>query len=250
MRRWPRRRPGPPNRKQKAVLDKFRQTQKAWAYYAPNGAQYVLGQVEGTPLLPRDMFTMMMFNRLFNVTLTDGRTLWPMPAITDVSQALDVLGSNEGDILKRGPDRWSAVPDSGGGGTSLVLALAGRSTNYTASGTGNFAVRLDTARHDPQGWFSAADEGFIPDRAGWYAVIGRVETTNDRLRYIWASKNGGNTTLIGENSQTDRVGFGGVGIIEVNGTTDVIGLRAGTVSFGIIDAREARTYLAIIGPFA
>lgn len=117
VRRWPKKRPGPGSPKQRQEREKFRQCQKAKQYVAPAVARYLEKTVEGSPLLPRDALTMMLYNRWFMLDLDDGRKLWPMPAIFDVSEALDVLGQpQEGDILVRGPKYWEVKSQSGGGG--------------------------------------------------------------------------------------------------------------------------------------
>lgn len=172
VRRWPRRRPSKPSKKVAANLEKFRQTQKAWNYYSPDAQSYVLKQVEGTPLLPRDMFTMMMFNRLFAVTLDNGKELWPMPARTDVSQALDVLGKIPGMTLRRGENFWEALEGGGGGGggrgTRLdypnLLFENGDASNWTLT---DYTVLTNQSGLTP--WigshFAAANLGGIPRRA-------------------------------------------------------------------------------------
>lgn len=113
---WPRRRPSKPTKEQAEVRDKFAQAQRIARYVAPEMMAYIMKAVENSPLLPRDVLTMLAFNRWLMFTTEDGRSYWPMTARTDVSEALDVLGSTPGKVLRRGPQFWEAAdpPESGG----------------------------------------------------------------------------------------------------------------------------------------
>jgi hypothetical protein len=66
--------------------------------------------VEDTPLLPRDVLTAMMFNRFANAVLPDGRTLYPVTARNDVSQALDAITQTPNATLIRGAEFWEEYP--------------------------------------------------------------------------------------------------------------------------------------------
>jgi hypothetical protein len=96
------------------------------------------------------MFTMMMYNRLFAVTLDTGKELWPMPARTDVSQALDVLGKTPGSTLVRGTNYWETIPGGGGGGGGRGVRLdfpnllleEGTADHWTLSGMGLYTTRF------------------------------------------------------------------------------------------------------------
>jgi len=125
VRRWPRKRPGPGNPKQRAVRAKFQEAQAMAHYLAPACRLFIEKAVAHSPLLPRDVVTMQAFNRWFAVQLPDGRTLWPMPARLDVSEALDVLGPiEEGWILVRGPKYWEPkAPPGAGGGLGVRFTL-------------------------------------------------------------------------------------------------------------------------------
>lgn len=90
-------------------MDMFRQAQWATKYWDPR-LQYDAAQaVAGTPLLPRDLMTMMMFNRLASLKLDDGRELFPLVARKDVSESLDLLTNVPGSMIYRGPDLWQPV---------------------------------------------------------------------------------------------------------------------------------------------
>lgn len=106
VRAWPKKRPQPPTAAQAPVRVKFAQSQYAWNYMADNQQRWIMEQRANTPLLPRDVVTAMMFNQLANFQLPDGRMLYPMPARTEVSFALDAITQTEGAFLRRGGNGW------------------------------------------------------------------------------------------------------------------------------------------------
>lgn len=64
----------------------------------------------GTQYRARDMHIMLMYGSIFRIRLPDGRMLWPMSAINNVSQALDALGADVGSVLVRYDDYWLQLP--------------------------------------------------------------------------------------------------------------------------------------------
>lgn len=123
VRIWPRKRPGAKKTSNKEKTDKFAAVQMSTKYVAPNVYRYAIETVRNSPLLPRDALTMGGYNRWLAFILESGRILWPMPAVTDVSQSLDVLGQTEGATLKRAQDRWVAVAAGNGQGLGYVTLL-------------------------------------------------------------------------------------------------------------------------------
>lgn len=87
----------------------FRQAQWATKYMSAEMYWQFAQAVKGTPLLPRDILTMMMAGRLAAFTLPSGRTLWSEQVANDVSQALDVISDQPGSMLVRGPNGWMAI---------------------------------------------------------------------------------------------------------------------------------------------
>lgn len=87
--------------------------QRMTKYMAPRMYQEMMKQVEGSPLLPRDVMTMMLYNRLYAFVLPSGRILWPMPAYYDVSETLDVITNTPGETIVRGVDGWEPVASPG-----------------------------------------------------------------------------------------------------------------------------------------
>lgn len=120
VRRWPSPRPTRPTKAQAEAREKFRLVQRYVQYQAPDMQIQVRQAVQGTPLLPRDLLTSMMYNRLLYIVGTDGRKMYPMPARIDVSNSLDVLSQLPGSVLFRGTEFWEAL---GPGDPGQILAI-------------------------------------------------------------------------------------------------------------------------------
>lgn len=140
VRKWPRKRGTTVSAKTKEQMEWFRQANLLAKYAAPVEQKTALKATENSPLLPRDIQLMAMAGRIFMIELDDGRTIYPMAARRDVSASLDVLGQQPGDILFRGPEFWSPVPQaqagyvltSGGPGQAPAWAPPGGSTGLPA----------------------------------------------------------------------------------------------------------------------
>lgn len=117
--------------KTKEHNDWFLQANWATKYWAPHLQQFYRDWVKGTPLMPRDLMIMTMANRFAMITLSDGRRLYPMPALTDVTQSLDVVGQTPGDMMYRGPSYWTAIPI---GEAGQILTLNASSVPVWANG--------------------------------------------------------------------------------------------------------------------
>lgn len=113
-RKWPRSRGKPKTLAQKKRQDDFAAAQRASKFTAPQQMVDFTNATDGTPLLPRDLMTMMLYNRMYAFQLPNGKVLNPMPAVNDVSASLDVLGAEVGQILVRQPQGWRQAPAPGG----------------------------------------------------------------------------------------------------------------------------------------
>lgn len=153
VRKWPEKRGRTRDRAEKARLDKFRAAQMAAKFMAPQIVQAFTDAVKGTPLMPRDLLTSMVYGRLAMFVLDDGRALWPTVAQNDVSRALDVLSQTPNTILVRGEEAWEGVPYGGGGGGGgsgngvipYTLNNANNSTSAYATKGNVFRAPEDTA---------------------------------------------------------------------------------------------------------
>lgn len=114
--------------------DWFRQAQWATKYWDPKLYMQAMAAVKGTPLLPRDIMTMIMAGRLASIRRNDGRIMYPMAGVADVSAYLDVITQTVGQALRRGEQYWEGyTPGGGGGGMSLIerFEAAGGETSCT-----------------------------------------------------------------------------------------------------------------------
>lgn len=109
LRKWPRKRGKNLPQVTKDQNDWFLQAQWATKYIPAIQMVQAMEATENTPLLPRDIMTMLFANRMFMLSLPDGRRLYPTVARNDVSESLDVIGSVQGTILFRGLDWWSPL---------------------------------------------------------------------------------------------------------------------------------------------
>ncbi len=104
--KWPRRRPRVTHPTTLAQMEKFRQAN--WlTKFAPAAVQMTHRKiVAGTQLLPRDLMIAAMYGRGLTWQINDHRRRYPVAAVQDLSDTLDLLGTLPGDIIARGPDGW------------------------------------------------------------------------------------------------------------------------------------------------
>jgi len=109
VRAWPKKRGAAFRAKVKQLNDDFRQAQIACKYWDPRNIVEVDKMRSGTPILIRDLQTMMMYNRFTTFVLPDGRKIYPMAARQDVSDSLDAICPLPGALLVRTADGWRFV---------------------------------------------------------------------------------------------------------------------------------------------
>lgn len=229
-RRWPKARGRKLKAKTKNQMEWFLQAQWATKYWAPALQVQVAQALQGTPLLPRDLMTMIMANRFCYITLEDGRRLYPMTAVQDVSESLDVIAQVPGQMLFRGQNWWLPIdvgtpgyvltytsdnqpptwqPASSGGNTyerprllprladfSLLNAGSGGTAAIAADTT--FGLRLDTPAVSTQIRFLSLTAG-APGVA--HQVIMRAQpiwpvTGTDRYNNCCILRNTSNAKII------------------------------------------------------
>lgn len=187
-RAWPRKRGSPKNPEQAANVEKFSQVQKAANYVAPVIMKWANDTTQNSPLLPRDVLTMMLYNRLWAFDIEGLGWRWPLPAITEVSDTLDVLGDTVGDLLVRTPEGWRAQadPNAGAGQLNAHLAtISGTSPTYVS---GQTVVEWNAVLNNPKGWWDPAKRGFTPNTPGWYMMFACVRTTGTRASNMWSGR--------------------------------------------------------------
>lgn len=109
MRAWPK--PRGKNLKDITILQnrKFKNAQMLAKYASPNQIAMSERMAHKGPLYPRDYITAAMTRGFYIFTFPGGRTVYPMSALIEISQELDVFSQNPGAILTRGVKYWEGV---------------------------------------------------------------------------------------------------------------------------------------------
>lgn len=110
VKKWPKKRSKKMSAKQLAAMEKFRQANLLVKYIPAEQVSPIMDVIQGTHLLPRDLFIKGMYGRLFSISLDDGRTLIPVAFMQEVSESLDAINNQPGSILARSDTLWVAVP--------------------------------------------------------------------------------------------------------------------------------------------
>lgn len=250
VRRWPRKRATTRSKEQRELEEKFRQTQKAMNFVAPGQYLWFVNQVKDSPLLPRDVFTMQTAARLFAFILPNGRILWPMVARTEVSEALDVLSAVPGDTLIRTEQGWVGTSGGGGGGAAFNFHFMELQGGDVASSPGERPIPVDTILSDPAGWCDLANYGFVPDQPGWYLLIGHSYTNGGDVSQVRVGKNGVFDRYASVYTGANREAFTVVGMVEANGTTDILQCICNQTASGNFYGTLGRNWQALIGPLS
>lgn len=115
VRVWPKKRGKPKDPRVAEQNEWFRQAQWACKYWPASLQATVRAAVAGTPLMPRDLQTMIMAGRLLAIDIPGYGTIWSIAAMNDVSKSLDVISPNPGDVLTRGAEYWQAAAEPAAG---------------------------------------------------------------------------------------------------------------------------------------
>ncbi|MGL5733669.1 MAG: hypothetical protein ACRCYS_02290 [Beijerinckiaceae bacterium] len=124
-RAWPRKRGKSLHPKTKEQMEWFRQAQWATKYMDPKQMVIFSEMTKGTPLLPRDIATMMMAGRLFRFIVEDGRKIYSVQSQNDVSDSLDALSQTIGTTLIRTPEGWRGQPPPSGAAFGAIINQVG-----------------------------------------------------------------------------------------------------------------------------
>ena len=122
VRKWPKKRGTPKSALQRWWIDWFTQA-NLLAKYADGLSQAgAIALTKGSGLYPRDVLLAAMRGRLYWWADETGWKWFPVAAITDITNALDILAQTIGSVLVRAPDRWRAPTP---GTLDQVLTLKG-----------------------------------------------------------------------------------------------------------------------------
>lgn len=109
VRAWPKRRGPPKSAAQRYWVDWFKQANLLAKYVDAATARRAIDLTKGTGMYPRDIILSAMRGRLYWITDKNGKKWFPMAAIQDISETLDILAQTIGDVLVRATDRWRAA---------------------------------------------------------------------------------------------------------------------------------------------
>ena len=215
VRKWPKKYGKPRSISQQFWVDWFKQANRAAKYFDGMQQARAIEMTKDSGLYPRDVMLSAMRGRLYWWADETGWKWFPMAAIQDVSDSLDVLAQSIGSVLIRAVDRWRAPdpgspgdvltyqgseagpewqPPAGGGGFSAGCLLIKTANQSTASGTLN-AITFDAEIYDTS---NLHDNTLNPSRItipeGWtWAVFTasiRWESNMTGFRLLRFDKNG------------------------------------------------------------
>lgn len=252
IRAWPRKRPNP-SPKQRLAQEQFRAAQAAAKWMSPDVLLFFRETVEGTPLLPRDLVTSMLYNRLAAFQLDDGRLLFPMPAKIDVSQSLDAISQTPGTILVRGEQYWEPMNISQVLPTPIQGAVCNAFMVGSLSGSNVwYTVPFNDPVYDPNGWFDPSNNSFTPDQDGVYILDYRVRLNTSAMQTMRLVENGTPLRNLGHDEAANAEAIAGVTVVRRTGFERRWQLQffkpggTGTIS---MDLDPIQTYWRAWGPF-
>lgn len=120
--RWPKKRGKSKNPKVRESQEWFRQAQWATKYWPASIQHQCAEAVKGTPLMPRDLMTMIMAGRAWCWVDEQGRKVYSVAALKDVSDSLDIISQVPGSMLYRSDTLWQVIAP---GSPGQVLTSAG-----------------------------------------------------------------------------------------------------------------------------
>ncbi len=157
VRKWPRKRGKPKSASQLFWIDWFKQANLLAKYADPMTQARSKELTAHTGMYPRDIILAAIRGRLYTWVDENGWRWYPVAAIQDISESLDVLAQTVGSMLIRYADRWKALdpgledevltlkgtpliaqwrPPAGGGGGFTQEVLFG--SPFTPDGSASF----------------------------------------------------------------------------------------------------------------
>jgi hypothetical protein len=250
VRAWPVNRGKPKTKAEADAQDEFRLAQKMASYFAPGCLAYIHKATAKSPLLVRDVVTMQLYNRWMAFQLEDGRTLYPMPAINDVSESLDVLGSAEGMFLLRTPEGWRGVPYVPVEPKQTVTARVAINTGFNVPSGTIPALLPDEVRSDPDGWWQGNTiRGFKPTQPGIYYLESSLTRTGEGGFQTGVTNITTNTALVSGSQSTTNIVSVASTMLYLDGETTVAWRAFSGSGFAIRGGSGQSNYFAVTGPF-
>ncbi len=222
VRAWPKKRGPPKSALQRQWIDWFRAANFAAKYASSRDIVRAKELTQGTAWYPRDILMKAMRGRLFWWQDETGLKYFPVAAVSDISDTLDILAQEIGNILVRAGDRWRAPPD-GNEGDNLTFhpdappdwlpppvapppptaaALMTRTSAQSIPRISDVAMQWQTSQHDTDGFidFGVSNVFFtIPAGFAWCRLNAGV---------IWAAAAVGYRRLNFYKNGTNSPGMG------------------------------------------
>lgn len=189
--KWPKKQGKATLAKTKDNRDWFRAASYAAKYLDPKTQKILASMRVGTPILPRDLAFAMFAGRLFSFKLQDGRKIYSMAAMQDISESLDVIGQLPGSMLWRGPEWWTYSTAPAKAGLFLQSQPNGAPPAWASAAGGVIAGSYQLpATHIPVAAefpFTASGDAILPvasddDDFGMLVDFGQM--VNSRHRFI------------------------------------------------------------------
>lgn len=133
--KWPKKQTRKARTKNAPRVDFFTKVQGMFPYLPWWEHETWMRQSNQGPFLPRDIYTMNAYGRLFAIEEPDGHKMYPERSLYDVSQVLDVVAQKKGQIIVRGNKYYEPI-EPGDAGTYLRSNGPGELPTYEPAGGG------------------------------------------------------------------------------------------------------------------
>lgn len=189
MKAWPKKRPGPMSERQQAASDKFAEAALATKFMTGTAQEMARVLSKGTNGLPRDYLMMCLYGRLGWVVNINGRNLFAMASMQQVSLILDSIGQTSGDMLLRDAKYWRAL--SAGAISDVLTVLPDGSIGWApAASSGGLPPKLGATHFDP-----LTGATFSANFWGGVSVMGLGSQTINAVEF-WAKAASGAAQMI------------------------------------------------------
>lgn len=125
VRAWPRKRGRNVSDKIVRLNQRFKNAVTLSKYVDPRQIDMANKMAAKGPLYPRDYLVAAILRGFYVFVMPDGRKIYPMSSVIEISNELDAFGQNEGTILYRGDSRWDGSAPTGPYQVPLVGTFPG-----------------------------------------------------------------------------------------------------------------------------
>jgi hypothetical protein len=140
VRAWPKKASAKAKAASAERAEKFRLANWATKFYPAHVQAYYAAAVKDTPLLPRDLLIMNLYQRDCILISDNGRKYFPMTVVKDVSESLDAIQQLPGGMMARGPSWWMPIAPGAVGEVLSVTAVDEPPTWQAPPGAGGLSL--------------------------------------------------------------------------------------------------------------